>query len=368
MTGDGERAELVDWLLKQGFSQDEIGSSFAPMLLPARRALGDDGRYVSARETSERIGLDLEQLNRFHRAAGLPAVDDPDAPVLQQSDSDTAIHIKNFLDLGIDPDRMLAIVRILAQGLAIASEAMNVAVLDAVLAPGASELDIGKGATALVSAAAPMLGPMINDLLLLQLRHTLETEAINAGERAEGIPRPEAKMIGACFADLVGFTALGEELPPEDLEELANRLAELGHRVTRPPVRFVKSIGDAVMFVSPDVAGLLDVALDLIAATAADGALPRLRVGVAYGAAVSRAGDWFGSPVNLASRLTSAARPGAVLVSEAVRDQIGEVDRYRWSAAGTKRLKGIKDEVKVFRVRSALAQDGDAAGRQGGDQ
>lgn len=364
----GDRAELVDWLLEQGFSSDEIRSSFSPMLLPARRALGDDGRYVSARETSERIGLDLEQLNRFHRAAGLPAVDDPDARVFLQSDSDTAIHIKRFLDLGIDPDRMLAIVRILAQGLANASEVMNVAALDAVLAPGASELDIARGTTALVSAAAPMLGPMINDLLLLQLRHTLESEAVNAGERAEGKPRPEAKMVGAAFADLVGFTALGEELPPEELEELANRLAELAHGVARPPVRFIKTIGDAVMFVSPDVAALLDVALDLIVAAEADEALPRLRVGVAYGPAVSRAGDWFGSPVNLASRLTSAARPGAVLVSEAVHDQVGDDGRYRWSPAGAKRLKGIKGEVKVYRARSALAQDGHAASHQGGDQ
>lgn len=368
MTPDAEHAELIDWLLEQGFSQDEIRSSFSPMLLPARRALGDDGHYVSAGDTSRRLGLDLELLNRFHRAAGLPAVDDPEAPVFMRSDADTAVHISRFLDLGIDPDLMLSIVRVLAQGLANAAEVMNVAALDAVLQPGASELDIAKGTKALVGAAAPLLGPMINDLLLLQLRHKLETEAVDAGERAEGRPRPEAKLIGAAFADLVGFTALGEELPPEQLERLANRLAEMAHDVARPPVRFIKTIGDAVMFVSSDAAALLDAVLALIEAAAADEALPRLRVGVAYGTAVSRAGDWFGSPVNLASRLTSAARPGSVLVSEAARDQIGEGHPFRWSFAGTKRLKGISGEVRVYRARSALAQDGHPAGDQRGDQ
>lgn len=348
-----ERAELVDWLVQQGFSVEEIRSSFSPMLLPARRLLGDDGHYVSARDTSEKTGLELDQLIRFQRAAGLPAVDDPDARVFMQRDADAAVHIKRFLDLGIDPDLLLNIVRVLARGLANACEVMNVAALAAVLRPGASELDTARGTQAMVSAAVPLLGPMIDDLLLLQLRHTLETDAVNASERAAGVPLPEAKMIGAAFADLVGFTALGEELPPEHLEQLANRLAELAHDVATPPVRFIKSIGDAVMFVSPEPAALLDAVLALLDAAAADEALPRLRIGVAYGSAVSRAGDWFGSPVNLASRVTSAARPGAVLVSGPARDRVGDDPRFRWSFAGTKRLKGIAGEVTVYRARRA---------------
>jgi len=48
------------------------------------------------------------------------------------------------------------------------------------------------------------------------------------------------------FADLTGFTRLGEAVLPEDLERVASQLAELAHYVTGPPVRFVKSIGDAV--------------------------------------------------------------------------------------------------------------------------
>lgn len=353
-----ERAELLEWLLGQGFTVEEIRSSFSPMLLPARRALGDDGSAVSEREISEQTGLELEQLIRFQRAAGLPQVDDPDVAFFVRSDGDTAVHIKRFLDLGFDPDLMLAVVRVLAQGLANASEVMSVAALAAVLRPGASELETARGTGALVSAAAPLLGPMIEDLLLLQLRRTLETEAVNAGERAAGAPVPEARMIGALFADLVGFTALGEEVPPEQLEQLANRLAELAHDVAQPPVRFIKAIGDAVMFVSTDAAALLDAGLALVEAAEADELLPRLRVGVAYGSAVSRAGDWFGRPVNLASRITSVARPGAVLVSGPAREQIGDDSRFSWSAAGAKRLKGIQNGVELFRARRAVTDPG----------
>lgn len=353
LTGDAraERAELTDWLQGQGISAEEIRHSFAPMLLPARRVLGDDGTYVSARQISEAAGLDLEALTRFQRAAGLPQVDDPDAEVFMSADGDTAVHIKRFLDLGFDPEQMLMVVRVLADGLANAAEVMRGAALSAVLHPGATELQIAQGAQAVVGAAAPLVGPMIQDLVLLQLRHAVQTEAVNADERALGAPLPGARQVAAAFADLVGFTRLGEQVPPEELERMANRLADHAREVALGPVRFIKTIGDAVMFVSTDSPALLEAVLSLIDAAEADELLPRLRAGAAYGSAVSRAGDWFGSPVNTASRVTSIARPGSVLVSEAARDSVGEDSRFRWSAAGARHLRGINGDVKLFRVR-----------------
>ena len=348
-----ERAELILWLFEQGITAEEIRDSFAPMLLAARRILGDDGSHISARQISDEVGIELDQLLRFQRASGLPQVDDPDAAVFMRPDGDTAVHIKRFLDLGIDPEQMLTVVRVLAEGLSNAAEVMRSAALGPVFHPGVTELEIAKGFQALVSQAAPLLGPMIQDMLLLQLRHVAETDAINANERRAGAPLPGARLVACAFADLVGFTRLGEELPPEGIEQLSNRLAEIAHEVVVAPVRLIKTIGDAVMFVSTDTAALLDVMLGLVAATEADELLPQLRVGVAHGSAVSRAGDWFGSPVNLASRVTSAARPGAVLVSESAREQIGEDDRYRWSFAGSRRLRGVISDVRLYRVRPA---------------
>lgn len=55
--------------------------------------------------------------------------------------------------------------------------------------------------------------------------------------------------------------------------------------------------------------------------------------------------------MNLAARVTGAARPGTVLVAESARDAIGDDDRFSWSFAGGKHLKGIKSEVKTFRAR-----------------
>ena len=185
-----ERAELILWLFEQGITAEEIRDSFAPMLLAARRILGDDGSHISARQISDEVGIELDQLLRFQRASGLPQVDDPDAAVFMRPDGDTAVHIKRFLDLGIDPEQMLTVVRVLAEGLSNAAEVMRSAALGPVFHPGVTELEIAKGFQALVSQAAPLLGPMIQDMLLLQLRHVAETDAINANERRAGAPLP----------------------------------------------------------------------------------------------------------------------------------------------------------------------------------
>lgn len=351
-----DRAELIPWLLDQGVTIEQIRDSDAPVLLASRRVLGDDGDYISAREISESTGIDLELLQRIQRALGLPRVDDPDEAAHLRVDGEIARYARQFVDMGIDEENIVMVVRALADGLSKTAEAMRFTSMSAVMAPGVSELDVAVASEALLRQVNPLLGPLIEDMLRLELRRTMETDAVTAGERAEGRPLPGAREVTVAFADLVGFTKLGEAVPPEELEGLANRLVEATHEVVAPPVRFIKSIGDAVMLVSPEPLALLTAMLALLEAAGADEEFPRLRVGLASGMAVNRSGDWFGSPVNLASRVTGAARPGAVLVTEAVRDAIGDEAGIEWSFAGAKRLKGIRDDVKVFRARYVSGQ------------
>jgi adenylate cyclase len=120
-------------------------------------------------------------------------------------------------------------------------------------------------------------------------------------------------------------------------------------------VRFIKTIGDAVMFVCPDPEPLLDIVLKLVEVVDSDDDFPRLRAGVASGMAVSRAGDWFGSPVNAASRVTGVARPGTVLVADSVRESVGDDAGFHWSFVGLRHLKGIKGVMKLHRVRRGSA-------------
>lgn len=344
-----ERAELIAWLLDRDFKLERIRASVAaPLMLPAYRVLGDDGDYVSAREVCESTGVELDLLQRLQRAVGLPCIDDPDAAVLLRADGKAAARATMFLDLGMDPKDAVAVMRVLVESLGRAAAIMREAALKTILRPGSTEIELAEGSEQLARQAAPSLGPLMEDLIRMVLRHSFEMEAVTAAERAAGT-LPGARPVTVAFADLAGFTRLGEALPAEELEHVASRLADLAHDVAFAPVRFVKSIGDAVMLVSFEAAPLLAAMLDLAEAAAANG-LPRLRIGVAHGCAVTRAGDWFGSPVNLASRVTGAARPGTVLAAESARDAVANAPGFEWSSAGSRRLKGVSDEVKLFRV------------------
>jgi adenylate cyclase len=348
-----EREELLHWLLENGFSLDTIRTSITPMYLPAGRAVGDDGARLTAAQAAARTGLTAEQLSGFARSVGLPAVEDDTAAVYLAADIELLQNAGVFLELGLAPEQVLAVTRVLAHGLAQAAEVMRQAALDAVLVPGASEVELARSYGELVERLAPMLGPMVHQLLLVQLRHSVETETISSAERAAG-QLPGARDVGVAFADIVGFTRLGETVEPALLEGLASQLADLARAVAAPPVRFVKTIGDAVMLVSPDMRALLRAVLALqdLAEERSD-EFPQLRVGIAHGPAVSRAGDWFGAPVNLASRVTAIARPGSVVVTATAHDLIGDPQDVQWSFAGARRIRGVAGEVRLYRARAS---------------
>ncbi|MGB9303447.1 MAG: adenylate cyclase regulatory domain-containing protein [Mycobacterium sp.] len=346
-----ERAELVTWLLSRGFDINQIRNAFSPMLLPANCALGDDGTSVTTRELADSSGVGLELLQRLHRAAGLVRVENPDAPLQSRADAESVLHAARLIDLGVDEAQVVLIVRLVVDGLTGAAVAMRQAALQASLHPGASEREIAEAIGKLTEKAEPLLGPMVADLLRVVLRRSFETEAINEAERAAGMV-PGAREVAVAFADLVGFTRLGEEVLPEDLGIIAARLSDLAHDVVTSPVQFVKTIGDAVMLVCPDPRALLTTVLELVEAAAADD-FPPLRVGFAFGRAVGRAGDWFGSPVNVASRVTSVAPGGTVRVTESAREAIGDIPGVAWSLAEARHLRGIDGAVLLYDARRA---------------
>jgi adenylate cyclase len=353
------RLELLEQLAADGIALEELRAATRDgrlLFVAAERVVGAQPRY-SMRQVGERVGVRPEFLMALRRAHGLP-VPDVDAVVCSEGDLEAAATARRFLEAGVDEEQQLAVVRVLGHGLGQAAEAMRATVLNLVLEPGDSEAELARRYAERVDAFMPMVGPMLEQMVRLHLRHMVRTEAISAAERAEGA-LPGARGVTVCFADLVGFTRLGEKVAPDELGRVAQRLVELAGEHLRGEVRRVKAIGDAAMLVSPEPSGLLDVALDLVDAADAEGAdFPQLRVGMASGAALSRAGDWYGRPVNLASRVTAIARPGSVLATREVREAAGDV--YRWSSAGARSLKGVDEPVRLYRVRRARREDQDA--------
>jgi adenylate cyclase len=245
--------------------------------------------------------------------------------------------------------------RVIGLALAQVAAASRALVAESALAEGGTEAEIARRLAEGARSLGPMMGPVLEYVLNLHLREQVRSDVIGRAEIASG-RLPGAQEISACFADMVGFTKLGEELPPEELGAITGRLGELASDVAAAPVRLVKMIGDAAMLVSPDNDALVDAALDLVARSEAEGeGFPPLRAGLARGPALARGGDWYGRPVNLASRITAIAYPGSVLVSEEVKEAAS--NGYRWSFAGERRLKGIDSGVKLFRARRR--RDGD---------
>jgi hypothetical protein len=79
------------------------------------------------------------------------------------------------------------------------------------------------------------------------------------------------------------------------------------------------------------------------------------RGGLAFGHAVKRAGDWYGSPVNLASRVTSVLTAGMMRVTEPTRKAIGDPAGIEWLASEARHLKGIRGEVLLYGARRVPA-------------
>ena len=351
------RRELLDHLHDEaGCSVGELRQAVAEdrlVLLPVERLLSGEATY-SQREIAEESGLALARLVEFRQALGL-AVPDADAEVLTEVDLETAKDAAALAEAGFPFDDTLEVTRVLGRGMVRYAYALRVLFAQTFLEPGDSEVELARRLERAAGELTPLSGRMLDHVFLLHMRQLLRNDYIGLAERTAG-KVSDTSDTAVAFADLVGFTELGETVDVEELGGLAGRLAKLASSVVEPPVRVVKQIGDAVMLVSPDARAAVRACLELVERAEAEDDFPPLRAGVAYGPAVNRWGDWFGSTVNVASRLTARARPNAVLVTEAVREQAGE-DALTWSAAGEKKLKGLNRPLKTFRPRPATATD-----------
>lgn len=357
------RRRLLDDLSADGVPLEELEQAVAEdrlTLLPVERVLSGPGERYTAEEIVERSGVPLERLVAFRRAFGLP-IPDPDERVFTEEDLTAAQLDRRFEGAGLPEEARLEVARVIGRSMAGVAAAMRDMTARAVARPGDTEHDLGLRYADAARAAVPSFGTLLETVLSSHLRDQIRQDVIAHADLASGAVRGSVE-VGVCFADLVGFTRLGESVEHDELEAVIARLGALAVQVAEPPVQLVKMIGDAAMLVSREPAAVVDAALTLVDAAAAEGEdFPELRAGIAVGQALARGGDYYGRPVNLASRLTGLARRGSVLVAEEVQDALP--GSYRFSYAGRKRIKGLKGEATVFRVRRRTEErDGSADG------
>ena len=302
----------------------------------------------TASQLAESVGWPEETTRRFFRALGFPDAGhevrytEADLCVLQtvskavdDSDLDLATAVRLARAVGQNIARLSD-----WQVAAISSRADQVAAADDVAAHHRTAMDIGEDVTDAFEA-----------VLVHSWRRHLRAALTRLDVDAD-VAEEEHAVVTAGFADLVNFSALSNEMDTNRLGELVEIFeSRCGDVVASQEGRMIKTLGDSVLFVHADPERALDIACGLIEVIGGDSRLPDVRIGLATGPVVTRLGDVFGPPVNLAARLTALARRNRVLVDDAtvagLRPSTHEARRL---TARPLRGFGLVEPVAVRRV------------------
>jgi adenylate cyclase len=349
------RLELLRELTNAGVTLEQLKTAVEEdrlLGLPMELVFTRELRFTLA-DMMDEVGFDEGFVRRNYLALGLP-LPAFDEPALDDEDLESWRMLKLLFEAGFSEEQILQLARPSGRWAAQIVDLVRQVFVETFFEPGDTERDFGLRLAKLSSELMPTLGPLTERPVRLHLREQVRHDVIGFTELTSG-GLPGTREVGVCFADLVEFTRLSEQVSVEELGHITARLEALAGEVAEPPIRLIKLIGDAAMLVSPDVPPLVSAASTLVEAANADDALPRLRAGIAAGQALNRGGDWYGPPVNLASRITDVAEPGTVVANETVVEATG--DAHRWARLGARRLKGIEEEVALHRLA-----DGGSAG------
>ena len=301
-------------------------------------------------EVAQRAGVPLDLAVTLWHQLGFPHRDDDDV-AFAESDVEALRLSADLVELGILPaESQAALVRTWGRSYARLAE-WQTTLLAGLAVEGEDP------ASRLTSLAGDVL-PRVEALQTYVWRRHLASAAQHLLEDAGALARTETRL-AVCFVDIVGYTTQSRSLDGAELVAWVDRFE---HDTTALVVdhggQVIKTIGDEVLFTVADPTAAVDVAHTLTArGDDGDDPFPRVRAGIAHGAVVRRLGDVFGSTVNAASRLTSAARPGSVLVDAGVHEALAEAeDQWRFRRLRRVSAKGF-DHLEAWRVRPA--HDGD---------
>jgi len=206
-------------------------------------------------------------------------------------------------------------------------------------------MEMAEEMLALTRELLPLASPVMDQVHQRYLQHFVEQDVVGHMESdLDGEAADLGRMrVAIAFADLAGYTRLTEEEGELEAVDTVERFVEAVETTLPDDARVIKSIGDAVMIVGSDPGALTDWAVGFQQLY-----LERVRprIGIHYGDALYRDGDYYGRDVNIASRVGARAAGGEVLVTRSVVERGGphlEFDRI-----AEVRLKGFTESTEIF--------------------
>jgi len=339
------RLELIRYLVGLGATVEDLARAEEGELPGVAAMLAIRGRpTLTMAQAAARAGVSAELAQRVYRAVGFPDPD-PDALVANEEDVDALRTLHGGMEL-LGREQMIQLTRVVGAALARIADAMVSAFVVNVVAPSLDEDPEGIALARANAEAGALLRASGGGIDLLLRRH------IDLAQRPLVMGVQETQPLAVGFVDLVGSTALAQRLSMSELGSLLTRFDELASdAILTGGGRFVKLIGDEVMFVASEPSTACEIALDITTRLSADPQLPQGRGAVAAGDVLTRDGDYFGPVVNLAARAVKLADPGCVLGSP---DVARHARRFRFSTTGAQSLDGFDGPVELFQVeRSA---------------
>jgi len=316
---------------------------------------GEDGGY-SVEAVAAETGLEPELVERILTILGTPRERRHD---LSGEDVEALRHCARVLAAGFPLVAFLQLVRVYAQSMRRIADAevrlFHLYVHEPLIRDAVPELEMAEEMGELAADILPLAAPLTDYLHQRYLRFFVEQDVVGHMETgAAAVDTAEIELghvhVALCFIDLTGFTRYTEEQGDiEALDVIENFVASVEATLPREAT-IVKTIGDEVMVVSPDPLSLTEWAVDFLSRFEQR---PQPRVGIHYGDAVYRDGDYFGGQVNLAHRIVNRALAGEVLVTDAVCGSIAASDRLQFEGIGQVSLKGFPTPTDLYVVRTA---------------
>jgi len=353
------QARIVARLRERGHSLDEIRAAtesgrlafgFVDELMPAHE------RTHTLQAAADDTGLEPALIERVFLSMGFNA-----ASVERLSDDDLELlrHVAVVLAAGFPLVALLQLVRVYGQALAQMADAevrlFHLYVHEPLMREGVPGVRMGEEMEELARELLPLASPIMDRVHHRFLAHFVEQDVIGHMEAdLEGAPLDLGRLrVAIAFADLAGYTRLTEEEGEEEAVDAVERFIE-DVEVTLPEdARVIKTIGDEVMIVGSDAAGLVDWAVGFQRLVADRRPLPR--IGMHYGPTLYRDGDYYGREVNQAARVAARAAGGEVLVTRPVVELAGR--HLEFERIGEVRLKGFDQATELF-VAAAAPDDG----------